>query len=155
MKTILTNGTVRGVVAVLAMMVLLAMVPSEAHAQSEGEASVPQWIRRTGTHRIAGYVTLGLATTTAALGILGSEYHYLAAGATFGSSVVSLSLGSIAYGEQLDRYWPHAVLAGLATAGFATNLFFLEGGSQEHIITGAASVGTLFAAYGTILWLTR
>jgi hypothetical protein len=115
---------------------------------------VQGWIVDTGAHRIAGYVTLGLATTTAALGLFGSQYHWIAGASTAASATISLSLGSLAYRDQLDYYWPHAVLASLATAGFITNVFFLEGGSTAHVATGIASAATLYGAYGAILLLT-
>ncbi|MFW5689499.1 MAG: hypothetical protein ACOC1U_08000 [Spirochaetota bacterium] len=132
--------------------VLLAFIPVAASAPSGG---VSQWVRETKAHQISGYVTLGLATTTAIMGIAGYEYHPIAGVATAASSVVSLSLGSLAYSDQLGFYWPHAVLAGIATAGFVTSVFFLDGGSTAHIATGVASTVTLFSAYGAILLLTR
>lgn len=136
-----------------ALIVLLCFVPATAMAQSGGDFG--QWVRRNNVHQISGYVTLGLATTTAALGIFAPEYHWIATGPTLASSVLSVSLGSIAFRDQLNVYWPHAVLASLATAGFAANLFFLEGGSREHVATGIASVATLYGAYAAILILTR
>jgi hypothetical protein len=137
---------------ILAVALLIALVPAVATAQSAG--GIGDWIDRTNAHRVAGYVTLGLATTTAALGLFGGEYHWLAGTTTAAAATVSVSLGAIAYGDRLSYFWPHALLAGLATAGFVTNAFFLEGGSPAHVATGIASVATLYGAYAAILLLT-
>ena len=134
-------------------MLLACFAPAVAGAQSSGE--VAGWIDRTSAHRVAGYVTLGLATATAAMGLLGSDYHWIAGTSTAAAATVSVSLGAIAYRDRLSYFWPHAVLAGAATAGFVTNAFFLEGGSTAHVATGIASVAALYGAYAAILLLTN
>lgn len=140
-------------VRLIAIVLLALFAPAMAGAQSsEGFGA---WIDRTNAHRISGYVSLGLATTTAALGIFGSEYHALFGISTAAAATVSVTLGTIAYGDQLSYYWPHAVLAGLATGGFLANVFLLEGGSRAHIGTGIASAATLYGAYAAILILVR
>jgi hypothetical protein len=134
------------------LVVLLAMLlPAMASAQSEG--GLADWIDRTNAHRISGYVTLGLATVTATLGLLDVPAHPILGISTAASASVTLGLGSIAYRDRLSRFWPHAVLTGVATAGFLTNVILLEGGSTAHVATGIASTATLFAGYGAILFL--
>jgi len=140
-------------VRILAIALLALFVPAVAGAQSS--EGFGDWIDRTNVHRISGYVTLGLATTTAALGLFGSEYHALFGVSTAAAATVSVTLGSIAYSDRLAFYWPHAVLAGLATGGFLTNAFLLEGGSQAHIATGIASAAALYGAYAAILILVN
>lgn len=122
-------------------------------ATQEDSGSFAEWIDRTNLHRWSGYVTLGLTTATAILGALESEYHYLVAGPTAAAAAVTVSLGSIAYRDRLSRFWPHSLLATLATAGMFTNLFLLEGGSQAHIATGVASAALLYGAYASVLIL--
>lgn len=134
------------------LIVLLAiLLPATVSAQSDG--GVADWIDRTNAHRISGYVTLGLATVTATLGLLDVPYHPIVGISTAASASVTLGLGSIAYGDRLSRFWPHAVLTGVATAGFLTNVILLEGGSTAHVATGIASTATLAAGYGAILLL--
>ncbi len=136
----------------MVLIVLLALVlPATATAQSEG--GLADWIDRTNAHRISGYVTLGLATVTATLGLLDVPYHPIVGISTAASASVTLGLGSIAYSDRLSRFWPHAVLTGVATAGFLTNVIFLEGGSTAHVATGIASTAALAAGYGAILLL--
>lgn len=131
---------------------LLVLVPALATAQSDGMAG---WIQRTGAHRIVGYTTLGVATTTAALGLFGvTAVHPYAGGLTAGLSVANVTMGLIAYGDRLSSFWPHALLNTVATTGFLVNAFFLEGGSPAHIGTGIGSLALMYGAYGLILWLT-
>jgi hypothetical protein len=131
---------------------LLLVVPALVSAQSDGMAA---WVERTGAHRIVGYTTLGVATTTAALGLFGvTAVHPYAGGLTAGLSVANVTLGLIAYRDRLSYFWPHAVLNTIATTGFLVNTFFLEGGSPAHIGTGIGSLALMYGAYGIILWLT-
>lgn len=137
----------------MVLIVLLALLlPATATAQSDG-GGIAGWIDRTNAHRISGYVTLGLATVTATLGLLDVPYHPIVGISTAASASVTLGLGSIAYSDRLSRFWPHAVLTGVATAGFLTNVIFLEGGSTAHVATGIASTAALAAGYGAILLL--
>jgi hypothetical protein len=57
---------------IAAALVLLVLAPAVVSAQDSG---IGEWIRRTGAHRVGGYVTMGLAVTTAAMGLLGYEVH--------------------------------------------------------------------------------
>jgi hypothetical protein len=138
---------------VVVLVVFIALAPAAASAQEGG--GIGSWIRRSGIHPVGGYITLGLATTTAVLGVLESQYHPYVAAGTAVSAGVAVSLGLTAYGDQLSVYWPHALLAGLATTGFLTNALILQGGSPAHIATGATSVAVLYGAVTAILLLTR
>lgn len=140
-----------GLLVVFALALVAA--PSTAQERTGDPETLAEWIDRTNTHRIAGYVSLGLATTTAALGLLGVAYHPILGYSTAATTSVTVALGSIAYRDRLRRFWPHAVLASLATTGFLTNAIFLEGGSPAHIATGIASVSSLYAAYAAVVLL--
>lgn len=133
-------------------LLLLLAVPSLLSAQ---EGSLRNWIIRTNAHRIGGYATLGLASTTAALGLLGVEVHPYFGYTTAGFSATAAIMGTIAYSDRLRRIWPHAVLNGLATTGFLLNAFVWEPGSRAHVATGIASVSSLAGAYISIVLLTR
>jgi hypothetical protein len=136
---------------VLALMLLL-VVPALLSAQSDGLGG---WIQRTGAHRIAGYATLGAATTAATLGMFGvTSVHPYVGGLTAGLSVANVAMGLVAYNDRLAYIWPHAMLNTIAATGFLLNAFLLEGGTPAHIGTGIGSVVLMYGAYGIILWLT-
>jgi hypothetical protein len=115
-------------------------------AVAQDRRTPSEWITETGAHKIAGFVTLGLAATTAILGALEADPHGALGYATLGSSVVTLSLGVVGYGQDAKAVWPHILMNAIAVTGFALNAFVLEGGSPEHIATGATSVGLMCGA---------
>lgn len=124
---------------------LCAGAVEQAHAQYRRTPS--EWVEETKAHKIAGYVTLGLAATTAVLGALDvGDVHPAFAYATTGSSLVTLSLGVVGYGPYWKSVWPHVLMNALAVTGYALNAFVLEGGSPEHIATGATSIGLMCGA---------
>ena len=136
--------------------------PSEPGDGSEGASgtgaepfNLPRFIRETGLHRIGGYVTLGLAGTTAVLGLAGvEEVHRPLGYITAGMAAGAATFGIIGYSDFLDIIWPHAVLNGLAVVGFGLNAFVWEWGSTEHIATGIGSVASMVGAWIAIqlLW---
>jgi hypothetical protein len=137
------------------LLILVLLVTLPALALADDGPSFSQTLRQSGAHQISGYVTLGLATTVAVMGFLGSELHPVAGWGLAGGSAVSLALGSISYRDRLPEIWPHAVLASLATTGFFLNaLGVFPFGSQEHVIVGATSAGLLAGAYVAIVLLT-
>ena len=131
------------------VLVLVLLTPTLVTAQESG--GVGQLIRRTGAHKIGGYVTLGLAVTTVGMGLLGYEVHPYLGYATAGFAATAAIAGTIAYSDLLPVIWPHAVLNGLAVTGFVLNAFVFEGGSPAHIATGLSSAALLGAAYAAIL----
>ena len=135
-----------GVVMILIIAaVMCAGSLEQAHAQYRRTPS--EWVEETKAHKIAGFATLGLAATTAILGILEVEdVHPAFAYATTGASVVTLSLGVVGYGQYWKSVWPHILMNALAVTGYALNAFVLEEGSPEHIATGATSVGLMCGA---------
>jgi len=138
-----------------AFIILALLVTLPAMAFADEGPSFSQTLRRSGAHQISGYVTLGLATTVAVMGFLGSDLHPGFGWGLAGGSAVTLALGSISYSDRLPEIWPHAVLASLATTGFFINaLGVFPYGSQEHVIVGASSAGLLAGAYIAIVLLT-
>jgi hypothetical protein len=133
-------------------LILLLIAPTLLTAQESG--GIGQFIRRSGAHKVGGYVTLGLAVTAAGMGLLGFEVHPFLGYATAGFAATAAIAGTIAYSDRLPVIWPHAVLNGLAVAGFVANIF-LPGGSTAHIATGISSVALLGAAYLSIVLITR
>ncbi len=149
MKNIIRSRLTKGLLVVL----LATGAPSLVFGQDQPDFS--RTLRQSGAHQISGYVTLGLATTVAALGLFGSDLHPAFGWGVAGTSVVTLALGSLAYRDRLVEIWPHSLLATLATTGFLMNAFgVFPFGSQEHVITGITSVGLLYGAYVTILLIT-
>lgn len=135
------------------VLLLAVLLPAVSFAQ-DGQ-SFSQTLRRSNAHQISGFVTLGLATTVAVMGLVGSELHPAFGWGLAGSSAVSVALGSLAYRDRLPEVWPHAVLASLATTGFFLNaLGVFPYGSPEHVITGATSAGLLAGAYLAIFLIT-
>lgn len=135
-------------------MILLTVFISAVSFAQDGP-SFSQAIRRSNAHQISGFVTLGLATTVAVMGFLGSELHSGFGWGLAGTSAVTVALGSLAYRDRLADVWPHAVLASLATTGFFLNaLGVFPFGSQEHVITGVTSAGLLAGAYLAIVLIT-
>ncbi len=134
----------RIVTVLLAAALMCAAAPAQVHAQDRRTAS--EWVEETGAHKIAGFVTLGLAATTAILGAFETDLHPAFAYATTGASVVTLSLGVVGYGPYWKSVWPHILMNALAVAGYGLTAFVLEDGSPEHIATGAASVGLMCGA---------
>lgn len=124
--------------------VMCAAAAERAHAQYKPTPS--EWVEETGAHKIAGFVTLGLAATTAILGAFETDLHPAFAYATTGASVVTLSLGVVGYGRYWKSVWPHILMNALAVTGYALNAFVLEAGSPEHIATGASSIGLMCGA---------
>ncbi len=150
----------------LSVSVLLFLIPMTVSGQDGGtsdgsptEETEPfdfaQWIDRTGAHRIAGYATLGVATTTMILGLSGVDVHPYFGGATAGLAITTATLGTIAYHDRLSVVWPHALLNGIAATGFLLNAFVFEGGSPAHITSGIVSVASLYGAYAAIMIITR
>jgi hypothetical protein len=138
----------------LVLVLILALV-TPALVTAEESLDLGQFIRRSGAHKIGGYVTLGLAVTTVGLGLLRYPVHPYLGYATVGFAATASIAGTIAYKDQLPVIWPHAVLNGLAVTGFAVNAFFLEGGSPAHIATGLGSLALMGAAYTSIILITR
>jgi len=137
--------SIRALTVLVAGALLCVGVPQQLHAQQQRTAA--EWVVESQAHRIAGYVTLGLAATTAVLGILeADDVHQGFAYATTGASAVTLSLGVIGYGRSWKSVWPHILMNALAVTGYALNAFVLEGGSPGHIATGASSIGLMGAA---------
>ncbi len=113
--------------------------------------NLPRFIRETGLHRIGGYVTLGLAATTAVLGLAGvEEVHHPLGYITAGMAAGAATFGIIGYSDFLDIIWPHVVLNGLAVVGFGLNAFVWEWGSTAHIATGIGSVASMIGAWVAI-----
>lgn len=141
-----------------AVLILAVLAPVTLSAQDGG---IAQWIRRSGAHKVGGYVTMGLAVTAAGLGmlesqgVLGTNMHpyfgYATAAFAAGASIA----GTIAYSDRLDVIWPHAALNGLAVVGFGLNAFVFEGGSPAHVATAASSLALLGASYVAIRLITR
>jgi hypothetical protein len=132
---------------------MLLVAPGNLFAQGQEPPTVAEWIDQNNVHRISGYLTLGLATATAAMGILAPEYHPYVAIPTAVAANATAILGSIAYRDRLARFWPHAALAGLGAAGMVANVVFLEGGSQAHVATGIASVSLIYGAFAAVILL--
>ena len=135
------------------LLVLILLTPTLVTAQESG--GISDFIIRTNAHKIGGYVTLGLALTTAGMGLLGYDVHPYLGYATAGFAATAALAGTIAYKDLLPVVWPHAVLNALAVTGFVLNAFVLEGGSAAHITIGASSVALLGAAYASILLIMR
>ena len=135
-------------------LIVLAFLPV-AVTPAQETANLGDLIRETGAHKISGFVTLGLATAAAASSFFGEEVHEPLAYATTGMSVVTLTLGTIAYADYFPVAWPHIVLNALGTTAFLINAFALEGGSTAHIATGAAGIASMFAALGAIVMIMR
>lgn len=146
----------------LAVVAAIAAAPVIAQDAEGDGRTVPEFIRQTGLHRISGYVSLGLASATAAFGFIGVEeegalsvLHPVLGISTMGSMLTSQVLGTIAYRDRLARVWPHTLLNAAAVVGFGLNAFVWEQGSLEHRITGIASMGALAGGYISIILIER
>jgi hypothetical protein len=136
-----------------AIILILVLVSSALAAAAENP--VGEWIVQTGAHKIGGYVTIGLAVTTAGLGLLGYDVHPYFGYATAGFAAGAAIAGTVAYWDLLPTVWPHAALNALAVVGFALNAFVWEGGSPAHIATGISSIALLGASYTAIRLIMR
>ena len=139
--------------SIIIVAMLSAAVPAAVYAQ-EGR-TVAEWIDDTNAHRIGGYATLGLATVTATLGLIGADVHPGFGYTTAGFAVTSSLIGTLAYYDRASYAWPHILLNGIAATGFVLNAFVFEGGSPAHIATGITSLLSMYGAYGYIILKTR
>jgi hypothetical protein len=135
-----------------ALILLFSFASAEASAQAD---PLGNWVRESGSHKIAGYIGYGLAGTALTLGALGSDVHPYFGAATAGVTVSAAALGLIGYRGNLSYAWPHVLLNSLAATGFMLNAFVFEGGSPAHIASAIAGTVSMTGAIGYIIAVTR
>jgi hypothetical protein len=146
MITIRSRGPFRRGMAVALVVAGALLLGSPGRAGAQERRTTSEWIQDTGAHKIAGFATLGLAAATAIAGALDSDAHPSLGYATVGASALTLTLGGLGYRDSIRSIWPHVLMNTLAATGYALNAFALEGGSNEHIATGAASIALMSGA---------